>query len=392
MKSFFHKKLFYNILISILLFTTTYFSYRFLYPNPRTWYQHYLYQAKSFIQLRVDIPDLPDFYQDRVIKDGKILTPFPPIPAVVLVPFVLVSKNITQQEVSFVIGAINSILAYYLFKKYSSKHPFVLTLFFVFGTVAFWSAIVGTTWYFAHTLALAFMLLSLILHKDEKHYWSGLFFALAALCRYPMLMGGVFFLLELYKEPKKLIKFIIGAFPFVPIQLGYNFLRFGNIFDTGYVDVYKQYISSGYPFTIRQLWNPGASYFGYMDLRNIPLHLYNFLFMPPTVSSSFFIEPSPYGMGILFTTPLLILALFPNLKDKLQRNLFIGASFIAFTDFLHYMQGWVQFGYRFMMDFLPFLLLILAIKFRPNKKYSALLILSIIVNIWGAIWGIKLGW
>lgn len=392
MKSFLHKKLFRNILISIVLFLTTYFSYRFLYPNPRTWYQHYLYQAKSFIQLRVDIPDLPDYYQDKVVVAGKTLTPFPPVPAVILIPFILISKNITQQEVSFILGALNCVLAYFLFKKVSDKNALLLSLFFTFGTVAFWAAIVGTTWYFAHTVALTFMLLSLILHKNNKHFLSGLFFAFAALSRYPMIVGGLFFLFELYKEPKKLFKFLAGAFPFIPIQLGYNYLRFGNILKTGYVEVYEQYISSGYPFTVRQLWNSSAPYFGYMDIKNIPLHLYTFLFMPPTVSSTFTITPSPYGMGILFTTPLLVLALFPNLKDKTQRHLFIGAMAIALGDFFHYMQGWVQFGYRFMMDFLPFLLLILLIKFKPNKKYYFLFAISIIVNLWGAIWGIKLGW
>ena len=392
MKLFFHNNLVKNILISLFLFAITYTSYKLLYPNPRTWYQHYLYQAKAFTQLRVDIPDLPEYYQDKIIKSGKILTPFPPMPAIVLIPFVLISKNITQQDVSFILGSINIVLVYFLFKKFNSKYPLILSVFFAFGTVAFWSAIVGTTWYFAHTLALTFMLLSLILYKSGKHFWSGLFFAFAALSRYPMLIGGIFFLLELYKEPKKLFKFLLGAFPFVPIQLGYNFLRFGNVFETGYVEVYRGYVSSNYPFTVRQLWNSKANYFGYMDLKNIPLHLYTFLFMPPAISPSFMLSPSPYGMGILFTTPLLVLALFPDFKNKIQSNLFIATLSIAFVDFLHYMQGWVQFGYRFMMDFLPFLILILALKFKLNKKHVALLLISIIVNVWGAYSGIKLGW
>lgn len=398
MKAFLHNflrknKLFKNLIFPITLFTTTLLIYKLIYPAPRTWYQHYLYQAQSFLRLQVDIPNLPSYYQDKIEIAGKILTPFPPMPAVILVPFTLLSKEITQEQVSVLFGAINVVLVFFLIKKFvNERESALISIFFGFGTVAFWSAVVGTTWYFAHTVAITMMLLSLISYKNSKYFLSGLLFAAAALCRYPMLSGGLFFFLELVKEPKKLFKFLMGAFIFIPVQFGYNFLRFGNILETGYVKVYQGYISSGYAYTIRQLINPNVPYFGYMDIRNIPMHLYTFLIMPPLISSNFVPFPSPYGMGIVFTTPLLLLALFPKLKDKTQRNLFIGALAIAFIDFLHYMQGWVQFGYRFLLDFLPFLLVILAVKFKSNWKYILLIILSIAVNLWGVIWGIKLGW
>lgn len=390
----FYRKFFKSILFPIILFTTTLLIYKLIYPVPRTWYQHYLYQAQSFLKLQVDIPNLPDYYQDKIVSSGKILTPFPPMPAVILIPFNLLSKEISQQQVSVLFGAINVVLVFFLIKKFTNeKTSALVSIFFGFGTVAFWSAVVGTTWYFAHTVAITMMLLALISYKNDKYFLSGILFAMAALCRYPMIAGGVFFLLELIKEPKKLFKFLMGAFIFIPVQLGYNFLRFRDILETGYVKVYQAYVSSGgYAYTIRQLINPNLPYFGYMDIRNIPMHLYTFLIMPPGISSRLIPFPSPYGMGIAFTTPLLLLALFPNLKNSLQRNLFAGAATIAFIDFLHYMQGWVQFGYRFLLDFLPFLLIILAVKFKSNWKLLLLLCLSIAINVWGVIWGIKLGW
>jgi hypothetical protein len=371
----------------------TYFIYKFIYPIPKDWYNHYLYLANSFINLRVDIPNLPSYFQDKIIVNGKTLIPFPPVPALVLIPFITTFKNISQQQISIVFGSINTLLVYFLLKKYTNtKNSVLLSIFFSFGTVAFWAAVIGTTWYFAHTVALTFLILSLILHKDKKYFLSGIFFALAALCRYPILVGGIYFLLELYKEPKKLITFLSGAFIFIPVQFIYNYLRFGSVFDMGYYEVYKQYISSNYPYTIRQLINPGASYFGYLDIRNIPLHLFTFLIMPPTIINSLKIIPSPYGMGIIFTTPLLFLALKPIFRSLRERNLFLGAIFISFADFLHYTQGWVQFGYRFLLDFLPFLLIILALRFKFKKIYLLLLIISIAVNFWGVKMGIKLGW
>jgi hypothetical protein len=342
---------------------------------------------------RVDVPDLPDFYQDKFELDGKIYTPFPPAPALFLAPIVNFFPDITQQEVSIIVGALNAVLVFILLSKFTStQNSFLLTLFFSFGTVAFWSSMVGTTWYFAHNVAVLFLLLSLISFKERRDFLSGIFFAIAVLCRYPILVGGIFYALELVKERKRLFLFLAGAFLAIPTQFLYDYLRFGSFFETGYVKVYESYIHGSYPFTFMQLINPTAPYFGYMDLRNIPLHLFTFLLYPPIIDQSLRVTPSPYGMGIIFTTPLLLLALKPLFTSSLERNLFIGALAIALTEFMHYAQGWVQFGYRFSLDFMPFLLIILALRFRSTAKQLMLLAISVFANTWGALWAIKLGW
>ncbi len=367
--------------------------YKNIYPEPRNWYDHYLYQARSFLQGRTDIPDLPEYFQDKITYAGKTYIPFPPMPALVLAPIAKFYPAVTEQQVSVIVGALNAVLIFILLSKFTSqKNSFLLTLFFAFGTVAFWSVIVGTTWYFAHNVALAFLLISLIFHKDKKDFLSGLFFTFAVLSRYPILLGIVFYILELYDDKKRLFLFLSGAFLSVPIQLFYDYLRFGNLFQTGYVAVYESYIHFNYPYTLMQLLNPGAGYFGYIDPRNIPLHLFTFLAYPPIINEALRIEPSPYGMGVVFTSPLLLLALKPNLKNVTERNLFIGACAVALIDFMHYMQGWVQFGYRFFLDFAPFLLIILALKFKPRLFSVFLLIISIFVSTWGVLWAIKLGW
>lgn len=409
----------------------TYLIYKYVYPNPRDWYNHFYYLAKSFLKFRLDIANLPDYFQDSVSYRGKTFLPFPPTPAVVLIPFMLLIKNVTQQQISILVGSLNIALIYILLKKLSNKkNALFISLFTAFGTVYFWAAVVGTTWYFAHIVAVFFFVLSLLSFFKKRDVLAGVFFSLAVCARLPIFMGVVFFILESYKNKilrglkirgftpkrelytgsihpsnkfdgllesfnkKRLFRFLSTAFICVPILLGYNFLRFGNIFKTGYLKVYETYIHSNYPFTILQLIKPEVGYFGYLDPKNIPLHLFTFLIMPPVISASkqLTLTPSPYGMGILFVSPLLLAALKPNFKDKLQKNLFLGALAISLIDFMHYMQGWVQFGYRFSLDFLPFLLIILALRFKPNKKYFFLLLISILVNFWGVNQAIALGW
>lgn len=376
-----------------LIFISVFLIYKFIYPNPRNWYDHYRYLAGSFLAGRLDVPNLPSFYQDSLEYQGKKYLPFPPIPAIILAPIIAIQKNITQQQVSIVIGALNAVLVFLLLKKFTEKaiNALLLSLFFAFGTASFWSAVVGTTWYFAHNTALMFFLLSLIVFKSKKYFLSGFLFSLAVLSRLPILLGIVFYILELRKDKTNLLKFLSAVLVCIPIMLFYNWLRFGNIFHSGYIEVYKGYVGTGYSYTLLQLLKPNYLYFGYLDPRNIPLHLFTFFLMPPILSAGK-ILPSPYGMGIVFTTPLLLVALLPPFKKSLEKNLLIGVALIALVDFLHYMQGWVQFGYRFLLDFLPFLLIILAIRFKPKKLYLLLLAISVAVNFWGVHWAIKLGW
>lgn len=384
------------------MFIGAFLIYKNVYQNPRNWYDHYLYLSKSMISGRVDIPDLPTFYHDKLEFEGKTYIPFPPGASFVLIPFVLINNYITQQQVSVILGAIDVVLIYFLLKKFTTtKNSILISIFFGLGTSFFWSAVVGTTWFFAHVTAIFFISISLILHfsKDysaSRHFWSGLFFALAALTRMPLILAGIFYLLELFKERKRFVYFLLGAFLFIPIIAGYDYLRFGNPLRTGYNEVYLQYANSDYPYTIRQILNPGSPLYGYFDIKNVPMHIYTFLVMPPdiTVVGGILkdLKPSPFGMGILFTSPLLFIALKPLFKRGLEVNLIVTAIFCSIPSLLHIMQGWVQFGYRFVLDFIVFLLIILAIRFKPTKINLILIAISIIVNFWGVYWAISLGW
>jgi hypothetical protein len=382
-----------SILISILLILGVWTIYKTVSPNPTPRYDHYLYLAQSFLQSRVDVPQIPDWYHDTVLFNGKKFLPFPPAPAALIIPFIKIWPEITQQQISIFLGAVNAGLIFWLAKRFTNqKTASIVAVFASFGTVVFWASVVGTTWYLAHTVAMTFLILSLLSHFSKKPFLAGLFFALAVLCRYPIALGIIFYLLEYRKDINKLIYFLAGAFIFIPIHFGYNFLRFGSLNEMGYLNLYNMYTSQNYPYSFLRVINPNGPHFGYMDPRNIPLHIISFLILPPLISETFKIYPSPFGMGLLFISPLLLLILIPNWKDKLQRNLWIGAFAIFFAESLHYAQGWVQFGYRFMIDFLPFLLILLAIKFKFNKLWISLLIISILASFWGVGWALKLGW
>ena len=116
--------------------------------------------------------------------------------------------------------------------------------------------------------------------------------------------------------------------------------------------------------------------------------------------------PRDIGMSVLLTSPAFLL-LLPALRRYGRSRLVSGAALavllIVVVNLMHFSQGWVQFGYRFMNDALPFALPLVALGFASligSARRGAwtrplalvLVVVSIAVNAWGVVWGRLLGW
>ena len=114
--------------------------------------------------------------------------------------------------------------------------------------------------------------------------------------------------------------------------------------------------------------------------------------------------PRDIGMSVLITSPAFLLML-PAFRRFRRRRLVQGASLaillIVFVNLMHFSQGWVQFGYRFSNDAVPFALPLVALGFERlvagGRRWAmplamGLIIASIAVNAWGVAWGRMLGW
>jgi hypothetical protein len=115
-------------------------------------------------------------------------------------------------------------------------------------------------------------------------------------------------------------------------------------------------------------------------------------------------------MSLLLTSPAYLLAL-PAIRwgyghSRLVTGAALAVLVIAFVNLMHFSQGWVQFGYRFSNDFVPWGLLLVAIGLeRLARRGSgargralwaipavALIAASVAVNLWGVVWANMLGW
>ena len=75
-----------------------------------------------------------------------------------------------------------------------------------------------------------------------------------------------------------------------------------------------------------------------------------------------------HGMSLLITTPAYLYLLWPRVKTPLHTALWCVVAPIALAGFLYQNDGWVQFGYRFSNDFSFALIMLLAIGGRPLTR------------------------
>jgi hypothetical protein len=167
--------------------------------------------------------------------------------------------------------------------------------------------------------------------------------------------------------------------------MGFNAARFGNPFEFGH-----KYLLDGTRDAI------------------VDYGMFSFWFLPRNLASAFtnvpqFISEYPYvkitghGISLLATTPVLFYLLWPRKASvdaasapkyrlSLHTILWISVACTAAPGLLYQNSGWFQFGYRFALDYLPMLFLLLAVDERKHSRlFYALVAVSVAVNLFGAV-------
>ena len=92
-------------------------------------------------------------------------------------------------------------------------------------------------------------------------------------------------------------------------------------------------------------------------------------------------------MALWITTPALLLLFLVRRHDKYVVALLVTALLVALPSLLHGEIGFTQFGYRFSLDYIIFLLLPLAAVFeRINWRWVAAFVgASVLINFWVVI-------
>jgi hypothetical protein len=510
-------------------------------PDRHNFYEHFTWQASAWLEGQAGIrypvcpdsgqPTFPgtpciwtaqpgqpydDFFLDVLpLKNpdgslsGRALIPFPPLPALVLVPFVAVwGLNVDAQTLAALIGGLDVWLVWWLLGglRLPLRLRIAATVFFGLGTVFWYTSMLGTTWYFAHVVAVAFTIIAVglairndraavaegrwavdagrltdgldgsdgwadapdagadegdpadvadyaartsisdaaaaddsdevadaasaaprlsvrsVLAEpreafasgrpwqliDAKQFVAGFALGLAATARLTVIFGLPFlaFVGSGRTPLRRTLSAGLGAALPVLALTAYNVITTGHIFHPAYEYLYQQE-ANGYP---ELGYNPSWSI---EDLRYVPQNLMLMLAGPPDVlpvcpngdvrslfsATCPLIVPRSVGMSLLLTSPAYLLGVPAVLRlgrSRMIAGAAIAVGVIAFANLMHFSQGWVQFGYRFSNDFVPFALVLVALgmlRLRTGWNWIVVLIgLSVLINAWGVAWGNILGW
>jgi hypothetical protein len=158
------------------------------------------------------------------------------------------------------------------------------------------------------------------------------------------------------------------------LQLWFNYARFDDPLVFGH-----EYLQIRWQQRIEEWGLFNYHYFS----KNLAVFLTS---MPWILDRRPYVTISLHGLALWVTTPNLLWLLWPRRVDVRMVGLTLAALGIAVLDLCYQNSGWIQFGYRFALDYMPFLIVLLALgKRRFGPGFYACMLVAIAVNTFGAI-------
>lgn len=357
---------------------------------------------------------------DLVLYKDKIYLYWPPAPAILYIPFVLIwGENTPDHVILSLIGAFNILLLSLLIRQFAKNYSIPISpsimiaasIFWGLGTVHFYMSMTSSVWFYSQILAQTFLLGSILFFLKELSLKnliiSGILFGLACYTRNNLIFSFFFFIAVYFSLHHKgriisTIKHgaIFGA-PMLVFSVGnlfYNYSRFGNPLENG-LQFHK----------MSDYFAENFKNHGYFSPHYIPYNFFTEVIAPPVFSSDYpYFSFNPVGFGLFWVSPLFLLILPLGLiyiKKIVRQNsqksihlinqidlititgIFLSLFFIALIIFMIMGNGWYQFGARYTLDFQIFLLLPILFLFKlfPSNSYLSwcyyfFIVLSIYVN------------
>ncbi|MFN8392839.1 MAG: hypothetical protein U0136_21275 [Bdellovibrionota bacterium] len=366
----------------------------------------YVHLAWAFLHGHVDlITQLPNNW-DLIRFENRWYVPGEVMPAILVMPFVAIfGTGLSDILFGVIVGALNAALLFSLLTRIA-RSPVTaawLALLFGVGTVHWYVSVIGGVWMSAHITAVLFMILYARAAMDGHAWRSGFFLSCASLSRPPTLFAAIFFVVIVFlDEPmqrartEKLAKFGTALLAAVGVMLTYNFLRFGSFVDFGYT-----YVQGN--ATLVGAYRAGGGF----NWKYVPCHVYISLFALPNFGGlpdpkigifcghlpglrnhfegvwSFF---NPMGMSMFLTTPAFLLVFRKKPSSAIVAASWLGLLAVLDVDWLYHTTGWVQFGYRYCLDYIVFIFILLAYAVpRIRVLESALMLVSMALALAGML-------
>lgn len=319
----------------------------------------------------------------REILGGRLPPSDSPVAALFVVPFLTAIEPAYAQAVAAAVaGGLSAAPTYLVLRRIGApaKVAFAVTAFAIAGSALWYGSVEARDAYVAQSVAVLFATFALLAAVEGRPAWLvGLLLAAAALSRAPVGLAafGLAIVSSMYRQRPLWRSALFLAIGFAP------FIVFA-------VNVASRWI--------------GALGDGTLYLGNIPRHVYAMGMQAPEYvgDGTFFVRPLLVGTSLLLTSPVLVYAVaaLRYLRSYPEvRALALAAALPLLATVLGADLGAPQFGYRLVLDTLPFLLPLAALGGAWSGTawggmrwtFIATVLWSIAANLYGLIAVVHLG-
>ena len=349
----------------------------------------YSLQAMSWLSGRLDMGKNYEWLE-LAVYNGKYYLSFPPLPSVVMLPFVLLFGEKTPSNlVSALYGIFTAMIAYKILKKAGMKRggAVFFAIAYVWGSNMLWLSTSGGVWFLAQGLNMLLLTACVYFAQQKMQMAAYAMAALAVGCRPFSVCMFLPLMAYFYTADKdrpradrirgQIRSLIIPAFIALCYML-YNYVRFGNVLEFGH-----NYLPE---FT--------RSEKGQFSLSYILPNLYNLLLRPVTLRADLTLEyPLFDGFMFYIANPMFLIWFAAVVKDVLQKKLDAVRLCIVIAVLIellllcaHKTLGGWQFGARYTVDMLPMALMYLLLKKDEPGGISAFIMAAgMMFNLYGAL-------
>ena len=349
----------------------------------------YSLQAMSWLSGRLDMGKNYEWLE-LAVYNGKYYLSFPPLPSVVMLPFVLLFGEKTPSNlVSALYGIFTAMIAYKILKKAGMKRggAVFFAIAYVWGSNMLWLSTSGGVWFLAQGLNMLLLTACVYFAQQKMRVAAYAMAALAVGCRPFSVCMFLPLMAYFYTADKdrpmadriggQIRSLIIPVFIALCYML-YNYVRFGNVLEFGH-----NYLPE---FT--------ESEKGQFSLSYILPNLYNLLLRPVTLRADLTLEyPLFDGFMFYIANPMFLIWFAAVVKDVLQKRLDAVRLCIVIAVLIellllcaHKTLGGWQFGARYTVDMLPMALMYLLLKKDEPGGISAFIMAAgMMFNLYGAL-------
>jgi len=327
------------------------------------------------------------------------LVSFPPFPAIPMLPFVAVwGLNFNDVLFTALWAGLNPMLLFLLFRalrarglsRRSELDDLWLTAMFGVGSVYYFCSVVGEVWFTAQVIAVTLSIIYVWASIEARRpVLAGICVALGFATRPPWLVLPLFLFEAVrvvggrdgLRDPKARRALLSSLLKLAaPIAVGgaalavYNYARFQNPFEFGHRFMPVQ-------------WQDRMFRFGLFNYHFLSRNLAAALVLLPRIMTHYpYVKVSQHGMSLLVTSPNLAYTVMPQERSPLTKALWFTVLATALPSLLYQNSGYVQWGYRFSLDYMIYFMVLLAVGNRPiTKLFRALVVVAFAVNLFLAI-------